>query len=64
MVRNAVRLFSRLTLACPICAAPEGAQMTIGVPPGALVLVVVTLAVLGTLAAFAVRLWRAERTQP
>jgi len=64
MVRDAVRLFSRLTLACPICAAPKGAQTTVGVRAGALVLIVVTLAVLGTLAAFAMRLWGAEQSQP
>lgn len=50
-----------MTLACPICAVPEGAQMTEGVRAGALVLIVVTLAVIGPLAAYAVRLWRAER---
>lgn len=50
-----------MTLACPICAMPEGVQMTEGVRAGALVLIVVTLAVMGPLAAFAVRLWCSER---
>jgi hypothetical protein len=40
---------------------PEGAQMTEGVRAGALVLIIVTAAVIGPLAAFAVRLWRSER---
>jgi len=35
--------------------------MTEGVRAGALVLIIVTVAVMGSLAAFAVRLWRAER---
>jgi hypothetical protein len=50
-----------MTLACPICALPEGAQMTEGVRAGALVLIIVTAAVMGSVAAYAVRLWRAER---
>ena len=50
-----------MTLACPICAVPEGAQVTAGVRAGALALAVVTLAVLGTLGTFFVREWRAER---
>lgn len=61
MARRLVRVLHRVTLACPICAVPEGAQMTEGVRAGALVLIVVTLAVIGPLAAYAVRLWRAER---
>lgn len=35
--------------------------MTAGVRAGALVLIIVTVAVLGPLAAYAIRLWRAER---
>lgn len=61
MGRHLVHLLSRVTLACPICAVPEGVQMTEGVRAGALVLIIVTVAVMGSLAAFAVRLWRAER---
>jgi hypothetical protein len=51
-------------LACPICAVPEGAQMTAGVRAGALVLIVVTVGVIATLGTFVVRLWRSERKQP
>lgn len=50
-----------MTLACPICAAPEGALMSDGARTGALVLIVVTVVVLTPLAAFGVRLWRRER---
>jgi uncharacterized membrane protein YhiD involved in acid resistance len=50
-----------VTLACPICAMPEGAQMTAGVRTGALVLIAVTVAVMAPLALYAVRLWREER---
>ena len=50
-----------LRAACPICAVPEGTQMAEGLRAGALVLIVVTAAVMGSLAACAVRLWRAER---
>lgn len=61
MVRHLVRLLPRVTLACPICAMPEGAQMTAGVRTGALVLIAVTVAVMAPLALYAVRLWREER---
>ena len=50
-----------MTLACPICAVPEGAQVTAGVRAGALALVIVTLAVIGTLRTFFVREGPAER---
>ncbi|MGE0459748.1 MAG: hypothetical protein AB7Q16_00095 [Vicinamibacterales bacterium] len=61
MARPLVRLLGRVTLACPICATPEGALMSEGARTGALVLIVVTVAVLTPLAAFGVRLWRRER---
>lgn len=61
MDRHLVRLLPRVALACPICALPEGVQMTEGVRAGALVLIIVTVTVMGTLAAYAVRLWRTER---
>jgi hypothetical protein len=47
MVRHAFRLLSRVTLACPICAVPEGTQMAEGLRAGALVLILVTAAVMG-----------------
>jgi hypothetical protein len=64
MARRLVRVLHRVALACPICVVPEGTQMTSGVRAGALVLILVTLAVLGALGAFFVRLWRAEQKQP
>ena len=64
MARRLVRLLSRVTLACPICATPEGALMSEGARAGALVLIAVTVMVITPLAVFAVRLWRAERELP
>ena len=61
MVRHLVRVLSRVTFACPICAVPEGTQMGDGIRSGALVLIAATLIVLAPIAAFAVRLWRDER---
>ncbi len=61
MARRIVGVLHRVALACPICAVPEGTQMTAGIRAGAIVLIAVTAAVLVPLAAFAVRLWRAER---
>jgi hypothetical protein len=61
MARHLVRLFPRVMLACPICALPEGVQMTEGVRAGALVLIVATVAVIAPIAIYGVRLWRAER---
>lgn len=61
MVRHLVRVLSRVTLACPICAVPEGTQLGDGVRSGALVLVAATLLVVTPIAAFAVRLWRDEK---
>jgi hypothetical protein len=48
-------------LACPICAVPEGTQMTDGVRAGALVLILVSAVVIAPLAVYGVRLWRMER---
>lgn len=48
-------------LACPICAVPEGTQMTAGVRAGALVLIIVSTVVIVPLAAYGIRLWRSER---
>jgi hypothetical protein len=45
-------------MACPICAAPDGATINAGLRAGALVLVVVAGAVVGAIARFAFRLWR------
>lgn len=50
-----------MTLACPICAMPEGARMSEGARAGALTLMVVTLVVVAPIVWFGVRLWRAER---
>jgi hypothetical protein len=61
MVRDLVRLLPRLTLACPLCAVPEGTQMAVGVRAGALVLIAATATVLAAMAVYAVRLWRSER---
>ncbi len=61
MVREHVRLLTRLTLACPICATPEGALMSEGARAGALVLIAVTVVVLVPIVWAGVRLWRAER---
>lgn len=61
MVRHLVRVLPRLTFACPICAVPDGAQMTAGVRAGALVLIVFTAVVLCPLVAFGISLWRQER---
>lgn len=63
MAGRLVRVLHRVALACPICAVPEGTQMTAGVRAGALVLIGVTALVLAPLAAYAVRLWRAERDE-
>jgi hypothetical protein len=63
MARRLVRVFSRLTLACPICATPEGSLMSEGARNGALVLAAVTLVVIAPLAFTAVRLWRSERDE-
>jgi hypothetical protein len=63
MVRDLVRLLPRLTLACPLCAVPEGTQMAMGVRAGALVLIAATATVLAAIAVYAVRLWRAERDE-
>jgi hypothetical protein len=64
MARRLVRLLTRVTLACPICATPEGALMSEGARAGALVLIAVTVTVITPLTVFAVRLWRAEREEP
>jgi len=64
MARRLVRVLSRLTLACPICATPEGALMSEGARAGALVLIAVTVMVMAPLGVFAVRLWRSEREEP
>lgn len=64
MVRHLVRLLPRLTLACPICAVPEGARLGDGIRAGALVLVAATTLVVVGLATYGVRLWRAERDEP
>ena len=64
MARRLVGVLGRLALACPICAVPEGVQMTEGVRGGALVLLLITVAVMATLAALGLRLWRAERDDP
>ena len=61
MVRHLVRVLPRLTFACPLCAMPDGAQMTEGVRAGALVLIIVTAVVIAPIALFGVRLWRQER---
>lgn len=61
MVRHLVRVLSRVTLACPICAVPEGTQMGDGVRAGALVLIAAAALVLTPIATFGVRLWREER---
>ncbi len=64
MARRLVRLLGRVTLACPICAAPEGARLSEGARAGALTLIVVTLVVVAPMIWFGVRLWRAEREEP
>ena len=64
MARRLVGVLHRVTLACPICAMPEGTQMTAGIRAGAIVLIAVTAAVLVPLVAYAMRLWRAERDEP
>ena len=61
MARRLVSVLHRIAMACPICAVPEGTQMTLGVRAGAFVLIAATALVLVPLAAFAVRLWRTER---
>jgi hypothetical protein len=61
MARRLVSVLHRLATACPICAVPEDMQMTTGIRAGAFVLIAATAVVLVPLAAFAVRLWRAER---
>lgn len=60
MARRLVRVLTRVVVACPICAVPEGAQMTSGIRAGAFVLIVVTAAVITPLAVYGLRLWRAE----
>lgn len=45
-------------MACPICVAPEGAAMTIGMRDGAMVLIVAAAIVVSLIARFAFRLWR------
>jgi hypothetical protein len=64
MARRLVRVLNRVALACPICAVPEGTQMTAGVRAGAFVLIVITVGVLAALGTFVARQWRAERQQP
>lgn len=44
-------------MACPICTTPESATIAAGIRAGALVLIVVTAAVMGVFVRFAVRLW-------
>lgn len=61
MVRRLVRILPRIALACPICAVPDGTQMTRGIQAGAFVLIVATVVVLAPLVFYGVRLWRAER---
>lgn len=60
--RPASRIASaRWLLACPICAAPEGARLGEGARAGALALIVVTAIVVAPMIWYGVRLWRAER---
>ena len=48
-------------MACPICNSPEGAAINDGIRAGAAVLIVVATIVIGAIARFAIRLWRAEQ---
>jgi hypothetical protein len=56
-----VLAFPAVAMACPICFQVEDAQTINGVRAGVLVLMSVTVAVLGGVAAFSVRIWRHEK---
>ncbi len=48
-------------MSCPICASPEGSAISDGMRAGAAVLIVAAGIVVGCIARFAIRLWRAEQ---
>ena len=47
-------------MSCPICVSPEGTAISDGMRAGAGVLILVTVAVIGLIVRFAIRLWAAE----
>jgi hypothetical protein len=57
-----IALFPSIALACPICFQVDDTNTVAGVRAGVVVLMSVTVAVLGAVAAFTIRLWRRQKS--